>query len=205
MSRPASGQRAGPVGFALAGGDSRRMGRDKARLPWGGGDLLAHALARLREVVPEVRILSGGELRYAERGVPVDTDAVFGLGPAAGLLAGLEAAAGRATLLLAVDLPLVPTALLLRLLELAPGFDAVVPVSPRGPEPLCATYGPACLEPLRRRLAAGQLAMTSFWPDVRVRWLESDEVASFGPPERVFLNVNGPADYEAAVGSGQIP
>ena len=203
MSRPAPGQQhPGAVGFALAGGDSRRMGRDKALLPWAGGDLLAHALARLRQVVPEVRILSGGERRYAERGVPVDTDAVLGQGPAAGLLAGLEAVAGRAALLLAVDLPLVPTALLLRLLELAPGFDAVVPVSPRGVEPLCAAYGPGCLEPLRRRVAAGQLAMTSIWPDVRVRRLEPDEVAAFGPPERIFLNVNGPFDYEAAGGSG---
>ncbi len=204
MSGPAArGQRPVlAVGFALAGGDSRRMGRDKALLHWGGGDLLAHALARLREVVPEVRILAGGERRYAERGVPVDTDAVSGQGPAAGLLAGLEAAAGRTALLLAVDLPLVPTALLSRLLDLAPGFDAVVPVSPRGPEPLCAAYGPGCLEPLRRRVAAGQLAMSSFWPDVRVRRLEAAEVAAFGPPERVFLNVNGPADYEAATSPG---
>jgi molybdopterin-guanine dinucleotide biosynthesis protein A len=176
------------------------MGRDKALLPWAGGDLLGHALDRLREVVPEVRILAGSERRYVERGFPVDTDAVPGLGPIAGLLAGLEAVAGRAALLLAIDLPLVPTALLSRLLGLAAAFDAVVPVSPRGPEPLCALYGPGCLPALRRRVERGDLRMTGFWPDVRVRRLEAEEVAAFGPPERLFLNVNAPQDYAAAVG-----
>ncbi len=201
MSRAAQGAaRASAVGFALAGGASRRMGRDKALLPWAGGDLLAHALARLCEVVPEVRILSGGERRYVERRLPVDTDAASGQGPIAGLLAGLEAVEGRAALLLAIDLPLVPAALLSRLLQLAPAFDAVVPVWARGPEPLCAVYGPGCLQALRRRVKAGDLGMTCFWPDLRVRTLEAEEIAEFGPPERVFLNVNAPADYAAAAG-----
>ena len=188
------------AGFALAGGASSRMGRDKALLPWSGGDLLGHTLDRLREVVPEVRILAGSERRYLERGFPVDTDAAPGLGPIAGLLAGLEAVAGRAALLLAIDLPLVPAALLSRLLGLAAAFDAVVPVSPRGPEPLCALYGPGCLPALRRRVKAGDLRMTGFWPDVRVRRLEAEEIAVFGPPERLFLNVNAPEDYAAAAG-----
>jgi molybdopterin-guanine dinucleotide biosynthesis protein A len=190
------------VGLALAGGASRRMGRDKALLPWAGDDLLGHTLARLRSVTSEVRIVSGPELRHAERGVPVDTDA--GTGALAGVLAGLAAARGRAGLVLAVDLPLVPRALLERLLEQARDADAVVPISPRGPEPLCALYGPACLEPIRRRVADGDLKMSAFWPDVRVRRLEPDEIADLGDPELLFLNVNTPADLDhARAASGQ--
>jgi molybdopterin-guanine dinucleotide biosynthesis protein A len=184
------------VGLALAGGESRRMGRDKAFLPWAGEDLLGHTLARLRAVVSEVRIVSGPEARHAERGVPVDTDA--GTGALAGVLAGLSAARGRAGLVLAVDLPLVPSALLARLLERAHGVDAVVPISPRGEEPLCALYGPACLEPIRRRTERGDLRMTAFWPDVRVRRLEPGEIADLGDPELLFLNVNTPPDFERA-------
>ena len=51
------------VGFVGAGGHSRRMGRDKALLRWGGGTLLDHAITRLRAVCLEVRILSGREPR----------------------------------------------------------------------------------------------------------------------------------------------
>jgi molybdopterin-guanine dinucleotide biosynthesis protein A len=186
------------VGFAAAGGRSRRMGRDKARLPWGDTDLLGHALARLRAVADEVRVLSGPELRHGERGVPVLVDPSADLGPLGGLLAALESASGRAALVLAIDLPLVPAALLAHLHARGEGVDAVVPVSPEGPEPLCALYGPACLEPVRRSVRGGRLQMTAFWRDVRVRTVEGDEVGAFGDPESLFLNVNGPADYERA-------
>jgi molybdopterin-guanine dinucleotide biosynthesis protein A len=184
------------VGLVLAGGESRRMGRDKTLLTWGDGDLLDHALKRLRDVVVEARIVSGSEGRHADRGVAVDTDA--GTCALGGVLAGLVAAAGRPGLVLAVDMPLVPSALLARLLEHARDGDVVVPLSPRGEEPMCALYGPACLEPIRRRLERGDLKMTAFWGDVRVHRLETREIADLGDPELMFLNVNTPLDLERA-------
>lgn len=192
---PAGGEAAG---FAVAGGRSRRMHQDKALLPWAGGDLLGHALARLRQVTGEVRILSGPDPRYLDRGVPVDLDRIDDGGPLAGVLAGLSAVPGRAGLFLAVDLPLVPVPLLERLLALEREADAVVPESRRGPEPLCAVYGPGCLGPIRRGVAKGDLKMTSFWPAVRVRRFSLAELAAFGDPDRLFLNLNDPADYRRA-------
>lgn len=183
------------VGFALAGGRSLRLGRDKALLPWEPTDLLGHALARLREAVPEVAILCGPGRRYEDRGVGVVSDRLLDVGPVAGLLAGLEAAGERPGLFLAVDLPLVPPALLRELLRLLPGFDAVVPATARGREPLCAAYGPACLEPARARVRAGECGMKAFWPDVRVREVAPAELQAFGDPATLFLNVN---DHEAA-------
>ena len=175
------------------------MRRDKALLPWGDGDLLGHALARLRAVVREVRILGGATGRYGDRGAGVDGDSIHGKGPLAGLLTALETAGDGGALLLAVDLPLVPESLLARLLALAGSADAVVPVGPRGPEPLCAFYGAGCLDAVRRRIAADELRMTSFWSDVRVRELPPRELAAFGPADRLFLNVNTAADYDAAL------
>ncbi len=186
------------VGFAVAGGRSRRMGQDKALLPWGDTDLLGHALARLSGVVGEVGILPGAERRYLDRGVAEHLDAAPDQGPLAGLLAALEGASGRAALLLGIDLPLVPSRLLEGLVALAGGSDAVVPVSPRGPEPLCAVYGAACLEPVRRRVAAGDLKMTAFWPEVQVRDVGLEELEAFGDLAELFLNVNAPGDYERA-------
>jgi molybdopterin-guanine dinucleotide biosynthesis protein A len=176
------------------------MGRDKALLPWGDGDLLGHALARLARVTTDVRILSGPAVRYADRGRPVVTDAAPDQGPLAGTLAALAAAEGRPALLLAVDVPLVPAELLSGLVALLPGFDAVVPVTARGAEPLCAVYGPGCLEPVARGLATGERRMTAFWAAVRVREVSQGELAAFGATERLFANINEPGDYERTRG-----
>jgi molybdopterin-guanine dinucleotide biosynthesis protein A len=186
------------VGFVAAGGRSLRMGRDKALLPWGGTDLLGHALARLRGVTDDVRILCGPSPRYEDRGVPVVVDRITGAGPVAGLVAGLEESGDRPSLLVAVDLPLVPGTLLERLAELGGSWDAVVPRSARGAEPLCAVYGPSCLEPIRRRVAEGEMQMTSFWPEVRVFELDEPGLRVFGDPGFYFRNVNTRADLEDA-------
>jgi molybdopterin-guanine dinucleotide biosynthesis protein A len=174
------------------------MGRDKAHLPGGDTDLLGHTLARLRAVTDDVRLLCGPELRHLDRGVPVLVDPSPDLGPLGGLLSALESAPGRGALVLAIDLPLVPAVLLAHLAARAEGVDAVVPVSPRGPEPLCALYGAACLEPVRRSVEARRLPMTAFWEDVRVRRVGADELAPFGDPESLFANVNDPEGYDRA-------
>ncbi len=192
------------VGLVVAGGRSVRMGRDKALLPWGQTDLLGHALARLRRVSDDVRILCGPAPRYEGRGARLVVDRLADAGPIAGLVAGLEACGDRPALCLAVDLPLVPVALLERLAGLAGAWDAVVPLSPRGPEPLCAVYTPACLEPIRRHMASGDMRMTAFWPHAHVLELGVSELGTFGDPGDLFRNVNTSADLEEAAKSAAV-
>jgi molybdopterin-guanine dinucleotide biosynthesis protein A len=187
------------TGFVVTGGLSRRMGRDKALLPWEGATLLDHAIERLRQACGSVRLLTGPDARYADRGLPVDIDQVRDVGAIAGLHAALEHAP-RAALLLAVDLPHVPVALLRRIAELVREFDAVVPVSPGGPEPLCAAYGLRCRDAIRRALDRSAYKLTAFWPEVSVREISTSELAAFGDPVRLFANVNTPDEYERARG-----
>jgi molybdopterin-guanine dinucleotide biosynthesis protein A len=189
----------GVVGFVVAGGRSARMGRDKATLPWGKGDLLAHAAALLQSVTHDVRILCGPAPRYADRGWPIVTDVVADVGGLAALATALgQIGPGRTALLLAVDLPLVTGALLSHLAGTAASFDAVVPVSPAGAEPFCAAYGFACATPVERAIASGRLKMTSFWADVRVHDVRDAELQAFGDPARLFQNVNTPEEYARA-------
>jgi molybdopterin-guanine dinucleotide biosynthesis protein A len=183
--------------FVVAGGKSRRMGTDKALLAWGGTTLLDHAIQRLKEVTHDVRLLSGVRERYLDRGLPVIRDALPHGGSLVGVYSGLAALAAGNALFLAVDLPNVPPALLRHLVERAEGFDAVVPVSTAGPEPLCAVYAAACSGPIRRAIERGELKMTSFWPEVKVLRLDAAELARFGGGE-LFLNLNEPTDYAAA-------
>jgi molybdopterin-guanine dinucleotide biosynthesis protein A len=176
------------------------MGRDKALLPWHETTLLDHAVGRLGNVCAEVRILCGAEPRYLDRGLQVATDVISDAGPLGGIHAGLSVGAGSPAVFLAVDLPLVSEALLKALVAAFEGYDAVVPRHAGGYEPLCAVYGPGSLEPIRRRLEAGERRVTSFWTDVRVRIFGEREIAPFGDPATLFRNVNAPPDYAALTG-----
>jgi molybdopterin-guanine dinucleotide biosynthesis protein A len=182
------------VGFVAAGGRSVRMGRDKALLPWAGATLLDHALARLRSVCGDVRILCGPAPRYEDRGAEIVLDRRADAGPLAGLEAALGAAPGRPLLLLGVDLPFVTPALLERLSASLGTSDAAVPVVGGRPEPLCAAYGPGCLPAVRARLDAGERRMTSFWRDVSVREITEADLAGLGDPTALFRNLNTPSD-----------
>lgn len=189
------------VGYVLAGGESRRMGKDKALLPWGEKTLLDHALGRLRDVALRTpAILSGPERRYTDHGVPVFPDGVAGKGALGGVLTGLERLPPDADfgLFLAVDLPLVSVDLLRHLASHArEGIDAVVAFSPTGPEPLCAVYARTAMGAVRQSVEEGDLKVTSFWTGVCVHAVYPARVADFGDPAVLLRNVNAPADYLA--------
>lgn len=191
-----------PVGIVLAGGASRRMGRDKAALAVPAGadspTLARRAADRLAAVRPEL-----AEIAVADRGrgllagLPSLPDGP-GAGPAAGLLGAARAYPGRPLLALACDLPGVPAALLAALAAFRGDCDWAVPRwAPGRAEPLCALYGPAALAALERRVAAGRLDLQGLAEEgLRVRWLEGTELAVFGPVEEVFCNLNTPEDLE---------
>jgi molybdopterin-guanine dinucleotide biosynthesis protein A len=174
------------------------MGRDKALLPWHETTLLDHAIARLRSVTSDVRILCGPEPRYLDRSLAVVPDLPGPASALIGLLSALAAAPDQTCLLLAVDLPNVTPALLQALVGI--DADAVVPVGASGPEPLCAAYRGACADPIRTAVARDDLKMTSFWPSVRVHALEGEALARLGDPAFLFANVNAPEEYRRAGG-----
>jgi molybdopterin-guanine dinucleotide biosynthesis protein A len=190
--------RAQASGFVLAGGRSRRMGRDKALLPWKDATLLDHALRRLERVAADVHVLCGPRPRYADHGAPLVLDGSRDGGALVGVLAGLGALRRPLGVFLAVDLPWLPPELLERLVELADGYDAVLPVTARGHEPLAAVYARSCLAPVRDRVRRGALKLTGFLDELRVREVGEAELRPYGAPERIFANLNAPEDYAAA-------
>lgn len=209
---PAGAPAGPPLGLVLAGGQSRRMGRDKARLAAAGGDrtLAAWAAERLAAACPEVALAD--RERGLVPGLPSLPDGP-GRGPAAGLLGAAIAFPGRPLLALACDLPRVPAGLLNELARPGfdlPGFDLIIPRWAGGVEPLCALYGPAALAALAARVARGFLALHDLAtePGLAVHYLEGEALARFGDPAEVFLNLNTPEDWEryvAAWGGGPPP
>jgi len=180
------------IGVVLAGGASTRMGRDKALLEIGGETLVASAARRLGEVCGEVLIADAG------RGLlPGSIPDGAGQGPAAGILGAARARPGERLLVLAVDLPRVPVALLEELARA--DADLAIPRWEAGLEPLCALYGPAAIEALAERVGRGQLDLRTLpeTPGLRVVYLER--------AGEVFLNLNRPEDLPYPSTSPSLP
>ena len=176
----------------LAGGQSRRMGRDKAGLPAGDGTLVEHLARRLGPVVDET-IVAGGSLEVA--GVRRIDDRHPGLGPLAGMHAGLLAAKHNLVWVVACDLPDVEPALGALMRSLANDCEAVVPLLDAEPEGVCALYRRGLAPRIEVLLIAGERSVRSLLARCAVRYLTALELRAVDPGLRSFRNVNTPADY----------
>jgi molybdopterin-guanine dinucleotide biosynthesis protein A len=182
----------------MAGGQSRRLGRDKALLEINGETLLARALRIVGEVTAERFIIGPAERREQAPGVRVLADELPGSGPLGGIYTALRAASHDLVLVVACDMPFLNPGLLRYLLSLAPGCDVVLPrVDGRG-EQLHAVYARSCIEPIAAQLRSGDFKIDRFFARVRVRAVEEDELRRHDPDLRSFRNVNTPEDWAAA-------
>lgn len=184
---------AAPIGIVLAGGRSRRLGRDKTRLEIDGRTLPRRAVERLRGVCGTIALADAG--RHLLDGIESIQDLPAG-GPASGILGAAQRFPGRPLLVLACDLPHIPTTLLAELAIPGRPVDWVVPRWRRGIEPLCALYGPAALARLESQAAAGNPALHRLAEatDLRIHWLRDEALERHGRPAEIFLNVNTPDD-----------
>ncbi|MGH8726415.1 MAG: molybdenum cofactor guanylyltransferase [Burkholderiales bacterium] len=192
------------AGFILTGGESRRMGGDKALLELAGRPLVLHMVEKLRPLVSEVTLVGAPE-RYSHLGLPVLPDCEAGRGPVAGIVTALRATRHDWNLIVACDLPLLdPRLLELALSEAAAApelYDAIVPQTesgPRGWQPLAAAYHRRCLAAFERVLASDHPKITRAYDALRVRALTPDLLARFAFSPRMFNNVNSPEEYDEA-------
>ncbi len=184
-------------GAILAGGQATRYGG----LPKGleevrGVRIIDRVRSALEPVVDEL-LLIANDPRAPEwlPGVRCASDVLRDVGSVAGIHAALVHAGGPA-IVVAWDMPFVPTGLLRALHARGANADAVVPESDsrRGLEPLCAYYDSACVPAIERRIAAGDRRVIAFYDDVRLARLTTADVASFGDPALLFMNVNTPEE-----------
>lgn len=189
------------TGIVLAGGRSRRMGRDKAALPFGDLPLLAWVVQRVATVCHPIIVVARDPDAYRDSGATVVADRWPGEGPLVGLHAGLAATETEYAAAIACDLPFVEPALLSALINLSPGWSAVVPEALGNIHPLCAVYhrsvGRAAEDLLRR--GGGSLRQLLAEPGLRVRLIHEENLREWDPPLRSFMNINTPEDYERAV------
>jgi molybdenum cofactor guanylyltransferase len=204
------------AGIVLAGGQSSRMGQDKALLQFAGRPLIVHALSLLRNAGLSASIAGARPSARSSLAAfaPVVEDPHPDLGPLAGICAALASTSASHAVFLPVDLPFLPSSLLVFLLHHAlitrravtvpsvNGFDQTFP----------AVLGRAALPELQSELAAGRRGCFSAFQGAAsglgqpISRVAVELVAQSGhvshrhglPPAQWFLNLNSPADLERA-------
>lgn len=185
-------------GLVLAGGASRRMGRDKALLELDGRPLIQIVVERMMTVCTEVLIVSGDVAPYTGFGVPVVQDYFPDVGVLGGLHAGLDAASHELGLTVGCDMPFLKPEVVRAFAGWAQGFDVALLRRGEYVEPLHAAYRRTCLPTIERAIRAGKRRIISFFPEVRVRYVTPEEVRALDPALISFRNVNTPEEWEAA-------
>jgi molybdenum cofactor guanylyltransferase len=182
--------------LVLAGGRSRRLGIDKALLHIDGEWLLQRIVQRLQTLSEDVQIIASDREKLATLGVPIVPDARPGTGVLGGIYTGLESMRCAYGLFVACDMPLLNLSLLRYMVSVASEFDVVIPRVAGEVEPLHAIYSRICLPPIDEALQRGELRPRAFFPAVRVRYVEQEEVEAFDPELRSIININTPQDLE---------
>ncbi len=176
----------------LAGGQSRRMGRDKSLLDVGGLPLIQRVANQLAPRFDELLVSAAIPGMYDFLGLPVFVDSVDDQGPLFAVVELLEGAKHDRLLVVPCDVPDVPMAFVEEMLTLAtPGIDVVVPLNHEGIyEPLLAVYRRSFLNVARPMVDKGERTLPLVYPHVR---LVTPQL-----PKRIRLhNLNTPEEYDA--------
>ena len=185
-------------GLVLAGGESRRMGRDKALLPRDGKSQLAHIAALLEEVADRVFVSTRREQQdEAERSQFVQiVDRYKDIGPIAGILSAMDEYPEVDWLIVACDLPNIDTATLRHLLDNRSAeqpFTAFRSSHDGLPEPLCALYLSGS-DAIIRQFIDNDISVCP-----RKILIRSDTYLIEQPNPVALDNINTPDDLESSI------
>jgi len=191
------------TGFITAGGQSSRMGTDKAWLELGGRAMIEKVIESLAPVTNNIALIANSPA-YARLGLPVFADEQTGIGPLEAIRTALANSTTPRIVLVGCDLPFV-TADLFTFLSNVPGdHQAVVPVGADGKlEPLCAVYHVDVLPVVTELIARGGRKVSLLFDSVSTRVVPFDELRGLKGSELFFENVNTPQDYARATESVQ--
>lgn len=186
--------------LVLCGGQSRRMGVDKASLPFGDTTLLGHVVECVRPAVDVVLLVAAPDQALpAVPDVSVVRDRLTNRGPLAGMQVGLGALGSDsdAALVTACDVPFITQALILTLFDAGDDDVIACPHDGRRAHPLAAVYPCGVLNTIQTMLASHNDRVTNLLCRFGAHYLDARDEAS----RKALTNLNTSESYEQARGS----
>jgi len=187
------------TGIILAGGESRRMGKDKALLEIDGRRIIEMVAERLRSIFDDVMVVSSHSPVYQFLGLKVVRDVVCEKGPLGGIYTGLLVSESEYNFICACDMPFLNLELLRFMLsQVNDDTEVIVPIVKGLVEPLHSIYSKRCLGAIRAHLEDDELRVRDFLSEVKCNYLSEDLIRRYDPDLLSFFNLNTPEDLEVA-------
>ncbi len=185
------------TGLVLAGGRSRRMGRPKEFLSFGGTTLVEHLLSVSREMFSEVYLVTNEPESFSHLTDAVVKDILPYRGPLGGILSGLLVAAHPYAFVIPCNMPLVNGRLIRQMAAHRHDTDVLVLSHKTGVEPLLGIYSKNCIKPMEESLFSGQQKVGTFLSGVAVKLFPYPDDLANRSDLPAYFNVNTPQDYSA--------
>jgi len=190
-----------------AGGQSQRMGQDKALVPFLGQPLILRVLGRVAEMADELLVTANQPEKYAFLGLTPIPDILPGCGALGGLYTALSAAHHPLVAVIACDMPFVNPQLIAVEMALLnqTGADVAIVHTATGLEPFHAVYRrETCLPQVLAALEAGKRRVDAWFSQVNLVTIPEDSLQRLDPQGLTFMNANTPAELAAAEKQAQV-
>lgn len=184
-----------------AGGESRRMGQDKALLPFLGRPLIQRVLDRVSAGVDEILVTTNRPKTYGFLGLSLVPDLLPGRGALGGVYTALASAHHPLVAIVACDMPFANSALIAAEKNklISGDADIAIPHSGEGLEPFHAVYRrDTCLPAIESALQAGKWRVDSWFGQVKMEIIPAEEIRRYDPRMLCFRNANTPEELNEA-------
>jgi molybdenum cofactor guanylyltransferase len=189
------------TGIILAGGQSSRMGQNKALMMIDGVRVIDRIANELEKITDELLIVTNTFQTYEYLNIPMVEDEQKGKGPIAGIQAGLKASRSEKNLIVACDMPFISSRLGGFLLEELKDYQAVIPKLEGRTHPLFGAYRKDALQAVSQSLERNELRIMSLLQKLQVRYISEDILRREGihVKETAVFNMNDQIEYEKAL------
>lgn len=188
------------AGVILAGGNSSRMGQNKLFLSLAGKPVIGYVIDRAITLFAETIVVANDQAAFSTFPVRVTGDVILCAqkNSLTGIHAGLSAASREYCFVLAGDMPFVKTELIEAFCTYADGNDVTIIREGRHFQPLCAIYHKNCLPHIENLLKQDHFKILDFFPHVKVRYVDIEELTPYDPERVSFFNINTPDEFRFA-------
>jgi len=188
------------TGVILAGGKSRRMGGiNKALLRVGKETMIGRVRRAVLQAMNKAIIITNTPDDFSFLGLPMFPDIYPNAGSLGGLYTGLKHCTDKLAFLVACDMPFLDPYIMRTIIQMADGYDVVIPNVDGGLQPLHAVYSNRCTPLIEDLLKCGNLKIIDFLQEVKVREVPEAFLKTLDPTFRFVMNINSPNDLAKAL------
>ena len=182
----------------LAGGESIRMGTNKALLKLGSKTMIEKVVEELKKVFDDIIVVTNIQEQYSMiDGVRFVKDCVQTEKRSSliGLYTGLSSIDTKGAFVVPCDMPFLNKSLILYMINKMQDEDVIIPYMDGHYQPLHAIYKKTCLPSIKKNLDIGEYKVIKFFSEVNIKTIGKDEVEEFDKDMKCFININTYKEY----------